>query len=34
VLDNARDEKDVPDTPMLDWVFRVQQELMRRRRER
>jgi hypothetical protein len=33
-LDNARDEKDVPDTPMLDWVFRVQQELMRRRRER
>jgi hypothetical protein len=31
-LDAAKDEKDVPDSPMLDWVFRVRAELMRRRR--
>lgn len=32
-LDNAKDEKDVPDHPMIDQVFLIQHEIMRRKRE-
>lgn len=28
----AKQDSDVPSSPFVDWVFRVQAELMRRRR--
>ena len=31
VLDNAKDSKDVPDHPLIDQVFLIQHELMKRR---
>lgn len=31
-LDNAKDPKDVPDHPMIDRVFEIQAELLKRRR--
>ena len=33
LLDNARDSKDIPDNPMIDRVFEIQAELLKRRWE-
>lgn len=33
-IKTAKKDEDVPASPFVDWVFRVQAELMRRRRER
>jgi len=32
IIDNAKDPKDVPDHPMVDQVFLIQHELLKRRR--
>lgn len=32
IVDNAKDPKDIPDHPMVDQVFLIQHELLKRRR--
>ena len=32
-IDNAKKPEDVPDSPMVDQVFAIQKELLKRRRE-
>jgi hypothetical protein len=33
ILKHAKDEKDIPNSPMIDRVFEVQFELLKRRKE-
>ena len=32
LLDNAKSDKDIPDNPMIDTVFEIQHELIKRKR--
>ena len=33
VLDNAKNQKDIPDSPVIDRVFEIQAEILKRRRD-